>query len=273
MQDQIKKLRKYCMNNKVRFNVCKNLILSDLLIFKQAYLNKFIDITIWVVLTIFVTGYIMPYFGLSDSFGVFQFGGVIAAVGLFELYISAVDLLVDFEGDRVIDYTLTLPIPSWLAIVAKAGYYFIIYLTLTLSILPIGKLLLWNQLDLAVINYFKLLLALIFQCAFCACFTIWVSSVIANMSQLGSVWARFIFPMWFMGGFQFSWLSLYHAVPMIAWVNLLNPMIYITESTRTAILGQAGFLNFWVCLLMITIFSSLCLARGMQNLKKRLDYV
>ncbi len=261
------------MNKKIYFNICKNLILSDLLVFKQAYMNKLIDVSIWIVLTTLVTGYIMPYFGLTDTFGVFQFGSLIAAVGLFELYASAVDLLVDFQGDRVIDYTLTLPIPSWLAIVTKAACYAVVYLTLTISILPLGKLLLWNKLDLLTINYFQLVLTLIFQSIFYACFTIWVSSVIENMSKLGSVWARFIFPMWFMGGFQFSWISLYHAVPIVAWINLINPMIYITEGTRAAILGQADYLNFWICMLMIVIFSALCLARGMQNLKKRLDFV
>ncbi len=255
------------------FNVCKNLIWSDLLIFKQAFLDKFIDITIWIVLTVFVTGYIMPYFGLSDTFGVFQLGGVIAAVGLFEVYVSAVDLIVDFEGDRVIDYTVTLPIPSWLAILSKAGYYFFVYLFLTVAILPVGKICLWNQLDLTTINYFKLALAIIFQSMFFACFVIWASSVIENMSKLGSVWARFIFPMWFMGGFQFSWTSLHHITPVIAWINLLNPMIYVTESTRVAILGQADYLNFWVCLLAITFFSALCFLKGLWNLKKRLDFV
>lgn len=261
------------MNKKVYFNVCKNLILSDLLIFKQAFLDKFIDITIWIVLTVFVTGYIMPYFGLSDTFGVFQLGGVIAAVGLFEVYVSAVDLIVDFEGDRVIDYTVTLPIPSWLAILSKAGYYFFVYLILTVAILPVGKIALWNQLDLTTVNYFKLSLAIIFQSMFFACFVIWVSSVIENMSKLGSVWARFIFPMWFMGGFQFSWTSLHHITPVIAWINLLNPMIYITESTRVAILGQADYLNFWLCLVAITFFSVVCFLKGLWNLKKRLDFV
>ena len=261
------------MNKKVYFNVCKNLILSDLLIFKQAFLDKFIDITIWIVLTVFVTGYIMPYFGLSDTFGVFQLGGVIAAVGLFEVYVSAVDLIVDFEGDRVIDYTVTLPIPSWLAILSKAGYYFFVYLILTVAILPVGKIALWNQLDLTTVNYFKLSLAIIFQSMFFACFVIWVSSVIENMSKLGSVWARFIFPMWFMGGFQFSWTSLHHITPVIAWINLLNPMIYITESTRVALLGQADYLNFWLCLVAITFFSVVCFLKGLWNLKKRLDFV
>ena len=255
------------------FNVCKNLIWSDLLIFKQAFFDKFIDITIWIVLTVFVTGYIMPYFGLSDTFGVFQLGGVIAAVGLFEVYVSAVDLIVDFEGDRVIDYTVTLPIPSWLAILSKAGYYFFVYLILTIAILPVGKIALWNQLDLTTVHYGKLALAIIFQSMFFACFVIWASSVIENMSKLGSVWARFIFPMWFMGGFQFSWTSLHHITPVIAWINLCNPMIYITESTRVAILGQADYLNFWLCLVAITFFSVICFLKGLWNLKKRLDFV
>ncbi len=261
------------MYNNSYFNVCKNLIISDLLIFKQTFLDKFIDISIWIILTIFVTGYIMPYFGLADNFGIFQLGGVIAAVGLFEVYVSAVDLVADLQADRVVDYTLTLPIPSWLAIVSKAGYYFFVYLALTISVLPLGKILLYNQLDLTQINYAKLLLAIIFQSAFYACFVIWAASVIDDLARLGSVWSRFIFPMWFMGGFQFSWTSLYHVIPMIAWIDLINPMIYITESTRVAISGQAEYLNFWLCLLAIAFFSTAFLLVGLINLKKRLDFV
>lgn len=261
------------MNNLRNYYVCKNLILSDLLIFKKEFFDKFVNLTIWVTLTIFVTGYIMPYFGLSATFGVFQLGGVLAAVGLFELYGSVVEFVSDLQGERVIDYNLTLPIPSWLAIVSKAGYYFIIYFFLSVAILPIGKLTLWNQLDLAQINYFKLFLALIFQNVFFACFTLWASSMIDNMSQMGNVWMRFIFPMWFMGGFQFSWKSVYHVLPVVAWINLLNPMIYITESVRVALLGQADYLNFWLCLMAIFLFSAIFLVMGMSRLKRKLDYV
>jgi hypothetical protein len=259
--------------NKIYFNVCKNLILSDLIIFKQIFFDKMIDMVIWVVLSIFVTGYIMPYFGLIGNYGEFQFGGIIASIGLFELYNSIVDLVADLEGERVIDYNLTLPIPSWLAIASKAGYYFILYFTLAAAVLPIGKLALWNQLNLAQINYFKLFLALVFQSIFFACFVILVSSVIDNMSKLGAVWARFIFPMWFMGGFQFSWKALYSVVPIAAWIDLINPMIYITESTRAALLGQADYLNFWLCLGAISFFSVLSFSVGLWNLKKRLDFV
>jgi ABC-type polysaccharide/polyol phosphate export permease len=261
------------MNKSFYFRICKELIAVDLTVFKQTFFDKFINLTIWVVLSIVVTAYIMPFFGLAQNFGVFQLGGLLAAVGLFELHGSAIDLVSDFEGDRIINYYLTLPMPSWVVLVSKAAYYFLTYFILSILMFPIGKLCLWNQFDLTQIYYFKFLLILIFQNIFCACFALWVSSLIANMSQLGNVWMRFIFPMWFMGGFQFSWHALHQTLPTLALINLINPMMYITEAVRAAMLGQTGYINFWLCLLAISLFSVICLWAGIRNLKKRLDFV
>ncbi|MBI2774671.1 ABC transporter permease [Candidatus Dependentiae bacterium] len=261
------------MNKTFYFNVYKALISADLKVFKQSLLDKCIDVGIWVILTVVVTGYVMQHFGLARDFGPFQFAGIIAAIGLFELYGNAVELVSDFEGDRVINYNLTLPIPSWLAITSKASFYFIVYCILTLIMFPLGKICLWNQLDLAQINYFKFTLILIAQNIFYACFLLWAASIIANMAKLGSIWARYIFPMWFMGGFQFSQFALLNAIPCLAYINFLNPMIYITEGARAAMLGQTGYINFWLCFIATLAFASLALALGMRNLKKRLDFV
>lgn len=250
----------------------KELVYFDLLVFKQVFWGKVVDLTIWVVLTMFVIGYVMPYFGLND-FGLFQLGGVISAVGLFELYTMAVDLVSDFEGDRTINYRLTLPMPAWSAIVSKAVYYAIVYLMLTLCMIPVGKICLWYQFDLTQVHYGKLALALIAQSIFYACFTLLAASVIPNMHKLGSVWARFIFPMWFLGGFQFSWKALHAAVPLFAYIDLINPVIYITESTRSALQGQVEYLNFWFCLFAIIFFSALSLMLAIRILRKRLDFV
>lgn len=261
------------MNRISYLNVCKNLIHADLIIFKQTFFDKFIDLSIWVVLTVVVTSYIMPYFGLSADFGVFQLGGVIAAAGLFELYANVVDLVSDFEGDRVISYNLTLPFPSWLAIMCKAAYYGIIYCILAALMLPIGKICLWNQFDVSRVSYVKLALAIVFQSVFYASFVLVVASIVANMQKLGIVWARFIFPLWFLGGFQFSWVAFYAVLPWFAIADLINPMIYITEAVRAAIIGQEGYINFWLCSLAIAGFSAICMYVGIYKLKKRLDFV
>lgn len=261
------------MNKKFYFHLSKELIHADLLVFKEAFVDKCINFTIWVVLTLGIMTYIMPYFGLADNFGPFQLGGTIAAAGLFELYSSVIDLVSDFEGDRVINYHFTLPMPSWLALISKAIYYAIIYFIIAVCVLPVGKIVLWNQLDLSIISYGKLFLALIFQSIFYAAFCLWAASSIVNMTEFGTVWSRYIFPMWFLGGFQFSWVSLYQVVPALALINLFNPMTYITESTRSALLGAADYINFWACLSAIAIFSALFLAWALRNLKKRLDFV
>lgn len=261
------------MQKRLYFSVYKALIQADLAVFRQTLFDKFIDIAVWVVLTLLVMGYVMQFFGLAHDFGLFQLGGLLGSIGLFEMYGNAIELVTDFEGDRTINYSLTLPIPSWLAILSKATYYFLVYCTLSLLMFPIGKLCLWNQLDLAQIDYFKFVSILLVQNIFYACFLMWMASVIANMTKLGNIWSRYIFPMWLMGGFQFSWIALYSVTPSIALMNLANPMIYITEAIRAAILGQAGYINFWLCLLVLIGFSGVSLALGMHNLRKRLDFV
>lgn len=261
------------MNKLFYFNTCKQLVCADLIVFKRTLHNKIIDMAIWVVLSILVTAYIMPYFGLAQNFGPFQFGGIIASLGLFELYRSVFELTADLEGDRVINYCLTLPMPSWMAIMSKSASYAIAYFILSCIMMPIGKLCLWNQLSLQDIAYGKLIIILALQSIFYATFVPWAVTFIDGLSNLERVWARFIFPMWFMGGFQFSWLALHHVLPIVAYIDLINPMIYITEGTRAALLGQQGYLNFWLCCSVLILFSSACAWHALCRMKKRLDFV
>jgi ABC-type polysaccharide/polyol phosphate export permease len=189
------------------------------------------------------------------------------------MYGNVVELVSDFEGNRVINYNLILPFPSWLALLSKSAYYFIVYFVFSLLMFFVGKITLWNQLDLTQIFYFKFIVSLILQSLFFSCFVLWVSSLVDSMHKMGSVWARYIFPLWFMGGFQFSWVALHKALPIVAYINLLNPMMYITEATRASLLGQTDYINFWICTIAIIIFSLACFVLGLRNLKKRLDFV
>jgi ABC-type polysaccharide/polyol phosphate export permease len=251
---------------------CMHLVYTDLMIYKQLFIGKVIDLGIWVSLNTIIVAYVMPFFGLSN-FGPVQFGGTLVAVGFFEVYSNVIDLVSDIEGNRVINYALTLPIPSALAFASKSASYFLLYVTLASAMLPIGFIWLWNTFDFTQISYYKLILAILFQSLFYSCFVLWIASVTPHVARLGSVWRRFISPMWLIGGFQFSWQALYAALPPLAYLNILNPMIYITECTRVALLGQPGYTNFWLCLLAITFFSGICFAIAIRNLKRRLDFV
>lgn len=261
------------MNMRFYFHVFKELIAADLSGVGKQLLDKVINVSIWAVITLLIFAYIMPAFGLKSDFGIFQFGGVVASMGLFEMFPSAVRMVSDFENEKTIFYKLTLPIPSWVALLSKVCYYAINALVLGVCIIPVSKLILWNQLDFNRIAWFKLISLLLLSSLFYGILTLWLASKIQNMTKIQNVWMRCIFPLWFLGGFQFSWLVLYKQIPFIAYLNLLNPIIYITEASRAAILGQEGYLNFWLCILAIATISVFCLWSAISNLKRRLDFV
>jgi ABC-type polysaccharide/polyol phosphate export permease len=151
--------------------------------------------------------------------------------------------------------------------------YALSYIIVTIMMLPVGKLLLLHQLDLTKISFFKLTLAIIAQGIFYASFVFFPAGLVTNISQMRTVWSRFIFPMWFLGGFQFSWTALHTIFPTVSYLLLFNPLIYITEAMRIALIGQEGFINFWLCMLALLFFSVLFLLLSLRVLKKRLDYV
>ncbi len=249
------------------------LLRTDLEIFKQTIGDKLIDLFIWIVTMVLVTTYLMPSFGLAVAYTGFLVASLVVSAGLFEVYGSVTNLVSDFESNNITSYYLTLPMPSYLVFIEKMAYFTINTLTMGLLVLPISKLLAWNALDLSQLNLFKLGLMFMLANVFYAAFTLWVTSRTPGLEQIGSVWMRFVYPLWFLGGFQYSWQVLYDYSPTLAYISLINPMIYVMEGARAAVLGQEGSLNFWMCLGMLLLFTILCCWHGLKLLKKRLDYI
>ncbi len=251
----------------------KQLLLTELSVFSELFFDKLVDLFIWVALTSVIFGYVMPAFGLAADYGVFQLAGMVASAGLFEVFPSVMALVGDIEGEQVIGYHLSLPVPSWVVLLKTAASYAIQCMVLCLSVLPMGKLVLWNQFDMSGISYGKLVLVCALGSMFYGIFTLWITSMTANVAKVGNVWMRFIFPLWFMGGFQFSWKVLHGLFPVMAYINLLNPMVYIMEATRAAILGQEASLPFWWCIGALALFIIIFWVHAYARLKKRLDFV
>lgn len=248
------------------------MLLEELVVFRANFVGKIIDLSIWVSCTAAIFAYIMPAFGLAN-YGSFQLAGLIASAGLFEVFPSIMMFVSDIEGPRSISYYLTLPIPSWLVLFKKLCYYAINCLSLCLCVSPIGKLVLWNEFDLSKISWIPFILMAIVISIFYAALTLWLTSRTMDITKIGNVWMRFIFPMWFLGGFQFSWSVLYKVSPLFAYLNLLNPMTYVMEGMRAVLLGQEGFISVWYCLIALGLLSILCWWHALVRLRRRLDFV
>lgn len=249
------------------------LLKTDFEIFKQTIFDKLIDLFIWVVAVMFVYVYLMPYFGLSAQYNTFLAAGLVASAGLFECYASITTLINDLEGTNITAYYLTLPMPSWLVFFTRMIFYCFNSVALSIMVLPVIKLLLWNHINLeqlSIIKFFCIFLVINF---FYGGLTIWTASFVKGIEHIGSAWMRFVYPIWFLGGYQFSWYDLAKVNSTVAYCSLINPMIYAMEAMRVAILGQENYLPFWLCLVVLFIFSCLLFVHGTHRLKKRLDFV
>lgn len=249
------------------------LLVTEYRIFRQTFLDKLIDVFIWVFTMVPITIYLFPAFGMQISYGAFMIVSGAASVGLFEQWTGATNFIRDLEGDNITAFYLTLPIPSWLSFVARILFYAFNSAALSISIIPLCKLVFWNYLDLSHINLIAYIVIFMVTNIFYASMTIWLTSMVPSLERIGSVWMRFLYPLYTFGAFQYSYKVLYNLSPTLAYLSFINPFLYVMEGTRAAVLGQEGSLNVWLCAVMMFLFSILCAIYGIARLKKRLDYV
>lgn len=255
------------------YDIFKQLLRAKFTDIRSMLIEKIINIYIWAGCTILVMGYLMQSFGLAKNFGLFQFTGILAVIGLFELYSNTASLIADFEGDRIITYYLMLPSSAVTVLLSYICYYLFISMSISLAILPLGKLVLWNQFNLTGVAWGSLFAFMVLINLVWASLAFVLAAHIPEIKKLGVAWCRVIFPLWFLGGFQFSWKATHLVCPLFSYFMLLNPVIYATEGIRAAFLGQEGYLPFWACFCVMFTFCLMIHVWAFKSLRRRLDFV
>lgn len=254
----------------VEHTVFIQLLKRDWYIFKQQYTHRVKMALHWVLLTIFVTKIFMPSMGLQHYGPLILINSVIS-YGFFVAMHNATNLVDDIINKQLIVYELTLPIRPIYIFYKFVVSTMVQALIISLSIMPFGLIVLF---DLHPFKDFSLLkLSIIFVCStfFYGCFGLIFSSFITNLQKVENVWARIVFPLWYLGCFQFSWKTLYSISPHLAYLDLLNPLTYIMEGARSATIDSAGSLPFFMCCTMIVLYAMLAAYFGIYWMKKRLD--
>jgi len=249
------------------------LVWADLKAFKENAWSETIDLLIWVAVVLTINIYLLPLFGVPIEYLLISFSGTIASSVSFRMFSGIYNLVNDIHGDRQIAQKLILPIhPAWIfASIAMSS--FLATLWVSIWALPLGIFLIQHLVKGFVIHWAEFVLVWLVSALFFSVFAIWVASYVKGPQQMGKVFMRFVFPLWFFGGFQFTWVKLYSVSPWLAYVDLVNPYIYAMEAMRTAVLGQNGNLNFWLCLGMLLLLMVLAFIHAFMRFKRQLDFV
>ena len=262
------------MYNIFRFaDIFYKLTATRFYIARQELFGKVINLNIWAFCSLVVMGYVMQSFGLVSNYGCFQLATIIGTVGLFEVYGNALRTIVDLEGERHISYYLTLPVSPSVVLLSMMSSYALMGIVLSLITLPFGKLILFNSFSLVDIAWIKFLIILVIANIFYGMFAIAVTAQVAALSKMENIWSRFIFPLWFMGGFSFSWESIYDLSQPLAYALLGNPILYVMEGTRAALLGQQDCLPWGMCCLALSGFTVACWFYAKYKMQRLLDFV
>lgn len=256
-----------------RMQTFVTILIRDARVFQQHIFNRFIDACIWTGIVLYVSQYVLPHLGVNQNFGTFIMIGNIAAWGMLEVGTNISILLADLAGTQSTTYYLTLPIPqSWIFVRIGLMDAYKSFVS-TLPMIPIGKLILWNHVSLTEIAYGKLLVSYILGHLFFGFFGLFLASITPNLNYLTTIKLRIIFPLWFIGGYQFTWGMLYQTNPTLAYLNLANPVIYIMEGMKSSVLTDYHLISYPICMIMIIGFTLLFGVLGVQIFKKRLDCV
>lgn len=248
------------------------LLWRDIRVIKTDFLNNIVDSSIFALTLTAVNGYIMPLVGLSQSYGAFMLvTGLAFACQNASTWIGGAPFVADFSGERAIMYELTLPLPSW-AVFLKVGLSFAIQgIALNLLILPIGKVLLQERFSFEHFAFGKFVVMYITVNLLFAFYALLIAVSVRGMKGNGRYWLRYGIPLTFFSGFQFSWETLSQAVPLLAKISLLNPLVYAFEGIRCSVLGPIGSLPYFVslagCWVGIVVFAVI----GFIVFRRRLD--
>lgn len=258
---------------KLSLNLFWQLLKTDIYIHKQTLIDECINITFWLVSSLLIFAYIYPRMGMQESFGAFFAIGGIAAYPFWCAQNASTTFLADMEGNQTIAYFFTLPIKSYFVVIKQMLGYALKTVIPSLFILPLSKLILWNKIDFSHFSFFKFILIFCMIQLFCGAFSLFVASLVKNLMHLDKIGIRILFPMWFLGCSNFSWFTLNQYNSLFAKLCLLNPLIYTMEGIHAAVLGQEGYLSFYLCLGMLFFFTILFAVLAIIYLKKRLDFV
>lgn len=247
--------------------------LKEVIVFKKDHMRNQINLLSWLVTLLTPAMFFLPAMGIRHDFALILLPAAIASWGMFEIITNATTLISDILGDRVIEYELVLPISQW-AIFAKIALVnayraFIV----TLLLIPAGMAIIYLGIGLTFsnINLFKTILMILISNLFFGFLGLFTASLMQKISDVRNMWMRVLFPMWFIGGLNNSLSAVQKAAPTFAKVLLLNPIIYISEGMRAAMLGQEGYLNYWLCCLVIVILTVIIGVFAVKRFQKKLD--
>jgi len=248
------------------------LLARELRNIQHKFFSKLIDSIILPSVLVVINGYVLPHLGLPAEYGTFMLAGYAVLFSENTVYNCATELVADLNGPQAIIYELTLPV-SYRFIYAKIAFsYAFKSVILNFWSIPISALLLGDMFDWQSVSVIKFFAMYIMINIFFAFIEIITALSFESLEEFGSFWIRWGWVLYALGCATFPWSVLYQVTPVGAYLNLLNPYVYLFEGMRSTVMEPTG-LSFGFCFTVICLITIINAYVGMKWFKQRLDCI
>jgi ABC-2 type transport system permease protein len=265
------------MNQTLRsIRIFFELFKRDLFVYKQQW--KRLVINYWLIkppLEATVFGYIIPLVNMNqpNPIAMTQFMGGMILWSIFPLaWTFAVELMYDFEHNKFVNYLNTLLNPG-LVVLEKILFYSLASFINMLPFYPFSKLILGSYFDTTHTSWLKLCIILYAGSLFCAAYNVFFVCYISGFQRVSNFWMRLNYPMINFGGTFLSWAAMASYSRYLGYALFANPLIYLSEGIRNALLGPANYFHFGICLIVLLSFATLLSIAAMHFYRKKLDTI
>jgi ABC-2 type transport system permease protein len=239
---------------------------------------------------LYVTGRELPVFlaqvVLQPLFLLFVFGKVLADLGFTQpgytrvlfpgivaltavvtgLQSTAFPLVIDFSFTKEIEDRLLAPLPVGLVAVEKVVFASMRALLAALVMLPIGVWVL-GSIPWPASGVPLFVTVLVLGCLVGSCLGMIMGTAVPP-NRINVMFALVLTPLLFTGASQYPWASLDN----LRWfqvVTALNPMTYVSEGMRAALVPEVPHIRPWVSVLVLVATIVVSLAVGIRLFLRR----
>lgn len=209
---------------------------------------------------------------MSVQNGSITFIGQLSLVALILSFHTTISLLFDLVGDRFIDYQCTL-INARLVLIERLVFAGLFSFCFMMPFFPVAKILFPESFEIPYASWLSLTWIILLTAFMTSAYHLMAICLMRGPHQLSRLWIRCNEVMLTIGGLLVPWSIIYQTSPILGYLALLNPLVYVSEGARQALLSGPAFFPLWICSIAMISITILCTVVACLAFKKRMDHI
>ena len=221
------------------------------------------------VLFLIVFGFLLPKMGfMGRSYATALLPGVLAvSLALSAIQSVALPMVQDFGWTKEIEDRLLAPVPTWIIAAEKIVSGVLQGIIAALVVLPLARLIMGPIPNLTFGHFGDVLVIMILGATAFSALGMWLGTGIAPQ-QIGLMFSVIIAPMMFFGCAYYPWRGL-DAVPVVKYLVLINPLVYVAEGMRAALTPEVPHMPILAAMGALFVITALFWTAGLRSFRKR----